>query len=291
MGPTDLPRSGFLSSQRRRLHYVEWGDPEGMPLILLHGGRDHCRSWDRIAGELQEDGWRIIAPDLCGHGDSDWSAEGLYTMTSFIYDLAELIQQLDLQQVRLVAHSLGGNIGLHYAGVFPERVAKIVSIEGLGYSPAVLADRQKAKMAQQMRDWIEARRGLDGRPARRYATVDEARERMQSENKHLSPDLADHLTRHGLRRNEDGSFGWKFDPYLRSFEPTEFGLARPQDLWSRIPSPVLLIYGADSWASNPLLDGRAAHFQEARVVVIEEANHWVHHDQPARVMTELKAFL
>ena len=69
------PASNSFISQRLNLHYAEWGTPDKPPLLLVHGGRDHCRSWDWVANELKDD-WHIIAPDLRGHGDSDWSRSG-----------------------------------------------------------------------------------------------------------------------------------------------------------------------------------------------------------------------
>ena len=109
------PTSRVYFSQRLRLHYVDWGNPDAPPLILLHGGRDHCRNWDWVADALRAD-YHIIAPDLRGHGDSAWSASGHYTMANYIYDLAQLIHQQTLAPVSIVAHSLGGNIALRYTG-------------------------------------------------------------------------------------------------------------------------------------------------------------------------------
>ena len=62
------PTSRVFFSQRLRLHYVDWGNPSAPPLVLLHGGRDHCRNWDWVAERLRSE-WHIIAPDLRGHGD------------------------------------------------------------------------------------------------------------------------------------------------------------------------------------------------------------------------------
>ncbi|MGA8197219.1 MAG: alpha/beta fold hydrolase, partial [Acetobacteraceae bacterium] len=81
------PTSRVYFSQRLRLHYVDWGNLSAPPLILVHGGRDHCRNWDWVAAALRER-YHIIAPDLRGHGDSAWSASGHYTMANYIYDLA-----------------------------------------------------------------------------------------------------------------------------------------------------------------------------------------------------------
>src|SRR5882724_6900872 len=116
------PTSRHYISQRLRLHYVDWGNPEAPPLLLVHGGRDHCRNWDWTAAAFR-DRWRVIAPDLRGHGDSQWSTDGSYTMAGHIYDLAQLIHQQRLAPVTIVAHSLGGNIALRYAGIYPETVS------------------------------------------------------------------------------------------------------------------------------------------------------------------------
>src|SRR4051812_8472125 len=86
------PTSQTYVSQRLRLHYADWGNPSAPPLILLHGGRDHCRNWDWVAQDLRRD-FHIIAPDLRGHGDSAYSPSGDYTMPAYVYDLAQLIHQ------------------------------------------------------------------------------------------------------------------------------------------------------------------------------------------------------
>src|ERR1700712_3592365 len=148
------PTSRVYFSQRLRMHYVDWGKPEAPPLILLHGGRDHCRNWDWVAADLRRD-YHVIAPDLRGHGDSAWSASGHYTMANHIYDLAQLIHQQDLAPVTIVAHSLGGNIALRYAGLYPETVAKLVAIEGLGLAPPIEAARAAKPIDQRLREWIK----------------------------------------------------------------------------------------------------------------------------------------
>jgi pimeloyl-ACP methyl ester carboxylesterase len=284
------PTSRVYFSQRLRLHYVDWGNPAAAPLVLLHGGRDHCRNWDWVAAELRRD-WHVIAPDLRGHGDSQWSQDGNYTMMGYIYDLAQLVHQQELAPVTIVAHSLGGNIALRYAGIFPERVRKLVAIEGLGPPPKLMAERARRPIAERMQTWIEERRGLAGRLPRRYPTVEDAFRRMQEENQHLSPEQALHLTQHGVNQNEDGTYSWKFDNYVRSWPPYDMAPAEVAELWGRITCPTLLVYGKESWASNPLEDGRAAHFRNAEVVTFEEAGHWVHHDRLDAFLERVRAFL
>ena len=130
MGPT----SHIYFSQRLRLHYVDWGNPEAPPLLLVHGGRDHCRSWDRVAEAFRED-YHVIAPDLRGHGDSQWIEGGAYMLADYIYDIAQLLHQTRLIPATIVAHSLGGAISLQYAGLYPENVVRLVAIEGMGPPP------------------------------------------------------------------------------------------------------------------------------------------------------------
>lgn len=272
------PTSQSYFSQRMRLHYVDWGNPEAPPLLLVHGGRDHCRNWDAVALALREN-WHVIAPDLRGHGDSEWSAEGHYAMNGYIYDLAQLIHQQNLAPVTIVSHSLGGNISLRYTGIYPESVRCLVAIEGLGPPPKMLAERAGKRLDERVRTWIEEKRELAGRLPRRYASIEDAVSRMQEENKHLSPAQARHLTVHGVNQNEDGTYSWKFDNYVRSWPPYDIPQDDLEALWGRISCPTLLIYGTESWSSNPAEDGRAEHFNNAEVAAMEGAGHWVHHDQ------------
>jgi pimeloyl-ACP methyl ester carboxylesterase len=287
-----MPRSTSHTyiSQRLRLHYLDWGNPDAPPLVLVHGGRDHARSWDWVV-ERFRDRWHIIAPDLRGHGDSQWLQDGGYAMPGFIYDLAQLIHQRQLAPVTLIGHSLGGNIATRYAGICPDKVSRLVSIEGLGLSPKAMAERLAKPLAERMRAWIEAQRGLAARLPRRYESIKDAVARMQAANKHLSFEQASHLTRHGVNQNEDGTYGWKFDPYLHVFPPVDLPAAEVERLWAQVACPTLLVYGKESWASNPQEDGRARHFKNVRVVMVENAGHWVHHDQTDYFVETVQEFL
>jgi pimeloyl-ACP methyl ester carboxylesterase len=284
------PTSRIYFSQRLRLHYVDWGNPAAPPLLLVHGGRDHCRNWDWIADALRRD-WHVLAPDLRGHGDSQWSPDGNYSIAGYVYDLAQLIHQQELAPVTIIAHSLGGVIALRYAGIFPDCVTRLVAIEGLGASPRRLAAQARRGIAERMQHWIAEQRALSGRVPRRYASIDDAFRRMQEANAHLSPEQARHLTHYGVNQNEDGTYSWKFDNYVRAEPPYEMTVAEVQELWRRISCPTLLVYGKESWAFNPLEDGRARYFRNTKVVTIEDAGHWVHHDRLDAFLDLVRGFL
>jgi pimeloyl-ACP methyl ester carboxylesterase len=216
------PTSRTYFSQRLRLHYVDWGNADKPPLLLIHGGRDHCRNWDWAAAALGHD-WHVMAPDLRGHGDSQWSADGSYSMAGYVYDLAQLVHQQTLAPVTIIAHSLGGNVALRYAGIYPNAVSALVAIEGLGPSPTALAARRQKTIAERMDQWIQEQRGLAGRLPRRYASIEDAFRRMQEENPHLSAEQARHLTAHRLPHA----------PALRHREP----LRQPRRRRPRPPLP------------------------------------------------------
>jgi pimeloyl-ACP methyl ester carboxylesterase len=236
------PTSRVYFSQRLRLHYVDWGNPSAPPLLLLHGGRDHCRNWDWVAAALRDE-YHIIAPDLRGHGDSAWSASGHYTMASYIYDLTQLIHQQELAPVSIVAHSLGGNIASRYAGIYPDAVRRLVVIEGIGPPPRPPDAKPSRPIDQRMRDWIDEQRSLSGRLPRRYASIEDALRRMQEENPHLSAEQARHLTQHGVNQNEDGTYSWKFDNYVRVWPPYDTRGDRVAVVGYRVPDSAGLWQG------------------------------------------------
>ena len=273
-----------------RLNYVDWGNADAPPLLLVHGGRDHARSWDWVAEELRHD-WHIIAPDLRGHGDSAWSPDGNYEMAAFVYDLAQLVHQLNLAPVTMIAHSMGGNIATRYAGIYPENVRKLVNIEGLGLSPKMQAERDAIGIQKRFRQWIEDKRNAAGRTPKRYPNIEAAYDRMKAENSYLTDEQARHLTVHGISRNEDGTWSWKFDNYLNIWAIFDMPREDLLSIWQSITCPMLLLYGEKSWASNPEKDGRIEHFPTAKVIEYENAGHWLHHDQFDRFMADVKAFL
>ena len=285
MALTSGPTSHFFYSSRLRQHYVDWGNEGAPTLVLVHGGRDHCRNWDWIAERFRKD-YHVIAPDLRGHGDSDWSIGGAYAIADHIYDLQQLLRQKTAEPVSIISHSLGGAVSLLYTGLFPETVSRLVVIEGtvqLHFSIKPIADR--------MNGWIESLRNNSGRLPRRYPSIEAAFQRMQEENPHLSADRARHLTVHGVNQNEDGTYSWKFDNYVRSIAPNPFTPTEVGELWTRITCPTMLIYGADSWVKPPDASGAGMHFKTATTRVIEQAGHWVHHDQEERFFEMVKPFL
>ena len=270
------PTSHTYTSQGLKLHYLDWGNAGAPLLLLIHGTRDHARSWDWTARALRHR-WHVIAVDLRGHGDSQWSPDGAYLAAYQVLDIADLMDTFGQESATVMGHSFGGNISARYAALFPQRVRKLVLVDGLGPAQSVLNAWAERGPVLRTREWIEKRRETATQKPRRFATVEEAVARMAAANKHLSEDQARHLAVHGVRLHADG-YGWKYDPAIGNFLPEDFSVDLT-GFYRDIAAPTLLFHGSESWTSNPEADGRAAFFRDHRTVAFEKAGHWLHHDQ------------
>jgi pimeloyl-ACP methyl ester carboxylesterase len=284
------PRTYTLAVRRLKLNIVEWGDPGAPPLILQHGGRDHARNWDWVANAFAA-GHRVIAPDLRGHGDSEWSNDGDYEMLDYLDDFAGIVAALDLPPCPMIGHSLGANILTRFVGLHPDRATRLVNIEGLGDSPEAAARRAAADPLEALRKWIVRRAEVAARTPRDFPDRAALAARLREADHRLDEETLDHLATHAARANPDGSVRPKHDPALGPTSPIDVSQATKERLWQAIACPVLLVYGAESWASNPAADGRAAHFRDVRVELLEGAGHWVHHDRRDAFIALVRDFL
>ncbi len=285
------PISHFFHSGRLKLQFWDYGSDDKPVLVLVHGGLDHARSWDWTARELSET-YHVYAYDLRGHGNSAHAPGAMYSLAEHIQDLAALVDIVaphgEGPNVRLVGHSLGGMIVLHYSGLFPERVGHAVSIEGIGFA---MGHRLLGPAPERMRRWIDASRNVDARTPRAYPSLDAAVARMKEANPRLSDDVARHLTLHGTNWNADGSMTWKFDNQLRAVSPYGHSMEDTVQIFERIACPVLFFWGLKSFAPVPTGDPRYDAVREKRLVIAPEAGHWVHHDELEMFLGETKIFL
>lgn len=273
------PASHFFRSHRLRLQLWDYGQDGKPPLILTHGGLDHARNWDFAARRLRER-FRVYAWDLRGHGNSEWAFGASYGVMEHVLDLAALVEVVVARQgggevpVRLIGHSLGGVICSIYTATFPERVSQLVNLEGWGPPPSW---RRGNTEAERLRAWIEEIRQAEKREARAYPSIEAAVSRMRQVNAQLSDEVAHHLTVHGTNWNADGSLVWKFDNFVRVFPP-----AHRDDLevlMAAIRCPSLLFWGTRSFITDPETDPRPQAIPDKRIVKLEGAGHWLHHDR------------
>jgi pimeloyl-ACP methyl ester carboxylesterase len=299
------PRPGSFRIAQITLRYLEWGDAAAPPLVLLHGGLDNARGWDDIARPLAAD-WRVLALDLRGHGDSDWSPSGDYTALSYLSDILGFLRATAGGPAAVVGHSMGARLALQLAGAVPEAVRQLVAIEGMGGERGLPRD---LALDDKMRDWLTERgrrrasgvtaqvgHWLRGRAELRYSPPHvhhdlEARiaRQLADRKKRLTPEQARAFVESNMRPAPGGGWTWKYDPLCRWQNSNE--IVEPHhDYWAAIEAPVLHIYGRDSWAFPPA-DTDLAVFRDARLVVVDEAGHWSHLNQPKTVLGEIREFL
>ena len=283
---SDVPQARFYHSQGLRLHYTDWGNASAPPLLLVHGGLDHSRSWDTVAQALRAS-FHVIAPDLRGHGESEWAKGSSYSLADHVYDLTCLAKSAGFEQAAIVGHSMGGMVSLTYAGAFPERVSRLAVLDGVTNFPA----RKVRPIDVRIAEWAGDLDKAASRKIHRYDSVAEGAERMLGRNARLTSAQALHLATHALRQDSDGRFSWKFDPYLRARAPYRLSLEDNIALWSRIACPTLLVAASESFLPDPASAGVLGHFTQAEFVKIEGAGHWLQHDKPEEVITVLRRFL
>lgn len=284
------PLSRYYYASGLRLHYVVWGDEANPPMLLVHGGRDHARIWDALAREFAAD-YAVYAPDLRGHGDSDWASASNYAVPDFVVDLAALLQILwqnrdPALRMDLIGHSRGAGIALRLAGTFPERFRRVVAIDGIGRHT-----RWQDPAPERLRTWIDHHFEADTWTERIYPSLEAAAERVREANPRFSSELAGNLARYGTRSVLGGGVVWKFDPRVR-FQPAyDFPDDDLRRFFGEIDAPVLLLRGDQSDRGERNLGEWAKAFRNARALVLPGAGHWLQHERPEEVLAILRSFL
>jgi pimeloyl-ACP methyl ester carboxylesterase len=285
------PRAKFVDVQGLPIHYLEWGEPDGQPLVLVHGYLDLAYSWKAFVAALQRRQQRppwIVAPDCRGHGDSGWvGAGGYYYFPDYVFDLDCVVKALGATRINLIGHSMGGTISFLYSGTFPERVANLVLIEGVGPVGMEFADAPP-KMAR----WIGEVHERGRRHFREYTSLDAGADQLRQTNPRLKKEFAIELARAGMKQNDRGKWVWKFDPLHRTAAPQPFYTGQAVEFLRRIICPVLIVEGAESrQARRTDKQPRYDALQNCQRTTIAHAGHMVHQDHPEQLADAVAAFL
>jgi len=276
--PVIEPRDHAQAVGGLSFHYVTWGRESAPPLVLLHGLTGHARSWDALSRHLCED-FRVIALDQRGHGDSDRAPDGDYRVATMAGDVAGFVDALGLRRVALVGLSMGGRVGIAYAGGPAARIERfcIVDIGPEIHLPGLERIRQM----------------MAGAPER-IESEDQAVEFVRRANPRMAEAGLRERVCHGLRRLRDGGFEWKYDKALRDMM-RQGGRRDSIDLWEplrRIAAPVLLVRGAESDVLSAEVAKRMIDaLPDGRLVEIESAGHTVPADQPEAFARAVRSFL
>jgi len=282
-------QSHYLSIRGLRYHVRAWGDPAAPKLFMLHGWMDVSASFQFLVDSLTRD-WYVLAPDWRGYGLSEWPQDG-YWFADYIGDLDALLTRLSPDvPVNLVGHSLGGNVSGIYAGLRPERIRKLVSLEGFGIQNGKFDDAP-----DRLRTWLDALADPPGwKP---YTSLAAAADRLQKTNPRLRRDRAEFLAQHWAALQPDGSALLRADPKHRLPFPIVAHSEEWMASWRQATAPALWVVAADSsvkaWitAQPEEWQRRTASFRDLKLAEVEDAGHLLHHDQPETVAHLIEEFL
>lgn len=282
------PRLQRIDANGVTLSVLEIGAADAPPLVMLHGMRDVAWSLLPVAEPLSRR-WRVVLPELRGHGDSD--QPGCYDIDHFLFDLHRVFEALGIGQAPLFGHSLGGQIAARFSALFPERVRAAVLVEGLG-PPARPGEGDEAVEIASHGAHLLQVLGVPGRQ-RPLPGILFAAERLLANNPRLDRQRALALAERATRRTPAGELVWAFDPRVRS---VFLGVRRDETerYWRHVRCPTLIVSGAladEYWrAQMPIewdgrfapgeLEARVRHFPDAEHRVFPDAGHMVHYDRP-----------
>ena len=284
-----VSRSEYHAIRGLRYHVRVWGNPAAPRLFLLHGWMDVSASFQFLVDALARE-WCAIAPDWRGFGATEWAREG-YWFPDYYADLEALLDRYQPDgPVRIIGHSMGGVIGSVYAGVRPDRVERLVSLEGLGLARHT-PDQAPARYAQ----WLGQLKDAPG--FKPYRSFDEVAARLRKNNPRLSEARAAFLAQHWAKRLDSGEVMLASDPRHKIVNPYLFRIEEAIACWRRITAPVLLVFGKLSGMAARMKDSpaelaeRRSAFRNRREIELEDAGHMMHHDQPERLARIIEAFL
>ena len=286
-------RSEFVTIRGLRTHVHHWGR-EGAPIIfMVHGWMDVGASFQFVADHLAGD-WHVIAPDWRGFGLTERAHVDTYWFPDYIGDLDAMLEHYSPQApVNLLGHSMGGNVAGIYAGVRPERVRRLINLEGFGM-PATTPEQAPRQYAK----WLDALRQPP--EMRTYPSAEAVEARLQKTNPRLSDQRAAFLAPHWSAPNDAGEWEILGDPAHKQPSPTLYRIEEVMACWRAITAPVMWVEAEDTnmwqWMgpkpqARIEIDRRLGHLKDVECHMMADAGHMLHHDQPEQLARLIEAFL
>ena len=292
------PHSEFVPIRNLQYHVQVWGEPspDKTPLVMVHGWMDVAASYQFVVDAFAQDHY-IIAPDWRGYGRTPSGHVDNFWFPDYMADLDFLLDHYSPDRpVNLVGHSLGGNVVMLYAGVRPERIRRLVNLEGFGL-PATTPDMAPARYAKWMDELKKLHRGeLD---LKAYDAVSGVARRLMKTNPRLSPDKANWLAEHWAEENAEGKWTILGQPAHKVISAHLYQADEVLALYRRLSMPVLAVEASDNsldlwWKGKFTLEQyheRIKNVPNVEIGFIPDAGHMMHHDQPELLAAMIERFI
>ena len=286
-------RSEFISIRGLQTHVRHWGRVGAPVIVMVHGWMDVAASFQFVVDCLEKE-WHVIAPDWRGFGLTESPKTDTYWFPEYLADLDALLDHFQAEEpVNLLGHSMGANVAGIYAGVRPDRIKKLINLEGFG-----LPVTHPKQAPSRYRKWLDELRVTP--TMRTYANQSEVAARLQKTNPRLSDERAAFLAQHWARENAAGQWEILGDPAHKNSSPLLYRVEEIMACWQKITAPVLWVEANDTdvwrWMgpkeeARIEIDRRITFIPTVQTEMIMEAGHMLHHDQPEILAGLIERFL
>jgi pimeloyl-ACP methyl ester carboxylesterase len=296
--PRRPSRNEFVPIRNLKYHVLLWGEPGPgkVPLVMVHGWMDVAASYQFVVDAFDHETY-VIAPDWRGYGLTQSPDADNYWFPDYLADLDFLIDHYSPDApVDLVGHSMGGNIAMLYAGSRPDRLRRLVNLEGFGM--AVTRPSQAPKRFAKWMDELKAfhRGEMALKP---YDSVDGVAQRLMKTNRRLSQDKADWLARHWAKPDAENKWRILGDAAHKIINAQLYRVDEVLEIYKSIAAPTLAVEASDDslakwWQGKYSLaeyHERLRCVPDARRAVVHDAGHMLHHDQPEQLAQLIESFL
>ena len=278
MTTTIQPTDVMVTCNGMNFHYLDWGN-EGAPvMLLLHGLRGHCHSWQDVAARFCVD-YHVMALDQRGRGETDWAPRGDYSTDAFVADIEEFCYTVGIERLTLIGHSMGGRNSMAFAGRNAAMLEKLVIVD---IGPEI----DSAGSARITREVVEVPEEFD--------SFEAAFQHVNAQNRFASEPVMRRRLKYQTRELPNGKIGWRYDPEIREQRRNGTG-ATPPDLWaplSNVTCPTLIIRGSDTDTLGLGVAERMVEIlADGELVHVDNAAHMVFEDNPEGFNAALAGFL
>ena len=291
-------RTSFIKLRQLKYHVREWGTPRPgqLPLFMVHGWMDVSASFQFVVDAMQQDR-HIISPDWRGFGLTDVGKVDTFWYPDYLADLDALVDHFQPEgQIDLLGHSMGGTVVSMYAGARPERIRRLINLEGFG-----LAATQPSQAPRRYAKWLnEVKAARQGEMnLRTYPDSEAVAQRLIKTNPRLSLDKAQWLAQHWAQQNSNGEWEILGHPAHKVINPYLFRVEEMLAIYQSISGPVLNVEASQNdlekwWQGKYKLEEfheRLKDIKDIHSVTIQDAGHMMHHDQPLELAQHIEAFL
>jgi pimeloyl-ACP methyl ester carboxylesterase len=293
-----LSRSSFIPIRTLQYHVRQWGQPQPgvAPLVMVHGWMDVAASFQFVVDALKQER-HVIAPDWRGFGLTNGGGTDGFWLPDYLADLDFLLDHLAPEQpVDLVGHSMGGNVAMSYAGIRPERIRRLVNLEGFGM-PATRPAQAPGRYAKWMDELKSLHRGEMA--LKTYDSVDGVAQRLVKTNPRLSADKAQWLAAHWAAPDAQGQWTILGEAGHKLVSAQLYRADEILEIHRRITAPVLAVEASDNSMAHWFKGSYTLDEYRERLKVVPnvtlghvpDAGHMLHHDQPQLLAAMIESFL